>query len=299
MRLMSVQENFRSGFVSIIGKPNVGKSTIMNKMIGQDISIVTPKAQTTRHKIRGIVNGENFQLIFTDTPGILKPVYKLHNRMMQFVESAFVDTDVILFVLEAGEKKIDDEIVLKLKSARQPVVVAINKIDLSDHTKLEEKVNAIQEKFNPVAALPISATENFGLDVLLKQLVKLLPESPPYFEKDALTDRNERFFVTEIIREQILLYFKQEIPYSVEIAIEEFKDSKSLVTIRADIYVARESQKAIILGNKGESIKKIGTQARLKIEKMTGKKVFLGLTVKIRENWRDDEMQLNRFGYNN
>lgn len=294
---MSAEEKFRSGFVAIIGKPNVGKSTIMNKMIGQDISIVTPKAQTTRHKIRGIANGENYQLIFTDTPGILKPVYKLHERMMQFVESAFADTDVVLYVIEAGEKKIDDETILKLKSAKQPIVVAINKIDTSDHTKLEEKVTLLKEKLNPVAFLPISATENFGLNVLLKQLVNLLPESPPYFEKDALTDRNERFFATEIIREQILLSFKQEIPYSVEIAIEEFKDTKNLITIRADIYAARESQKAIILGNKGESIKKIGTQSRLKIEKMIGKKVFLELTVKIRENWRDDDVQLNRFGY--
>lgn len=294
---MSTQENFRSGFVSIIGKPNVGKSTIMNKMIGQDISIVTPKAQTTRHKIRGIVNGDNFQLIFTDTPGILKPAYKLHERMMQFVESAFADTDVILYVIEAGEKKIDDDIVLKLKNAKQPLVVAINKIDTSNHAQLEQKVNSLKENINPVAFIPVSATENFGMDVLLKQLVSLLPEAAPYFDKDALTDRNERFFVTEIIREQILLSFKQEIPYSVEIAIEEFKDTKNLVTIRADIYAVRESQKAIILGSKGESIKNIGTKARLKIEKMTGKKVFLELTVKVRENWRDDDVQLNRFGY--
>lgn len=288
---------FRSGFVAIIGKPNVGKSTLLNRLTGHDISIVTPKAQTTRHHIKGVVNGENFQIVFSDTPGILKPAYKLHKRMMHFVDAALDNTDAVLLIIDSGEKKSDDEVLSHLKNIKIPLLVAINKIDLIDSKILEEKAAYWKNQLNPVALFPVSATENFGLNELFNALVRLMPTGPAYFDKDVLTDKNERFLVTEIIREQILILYKQEIPYSVEAGIAEFKETKNQVTIRCDIFVARKSQKAILIGHKGTAIKNLGIASRLKIEKLLQKKVFLELTVKVRDDWRNDDLSLKRFGY--
>lgn len=287
----------KAGFVNIIGKPNVGKSTLMNALIGQDLSIVTHKAQTTRHRIRGIVNGEDYQLVFSDTPGILKPVYKLHDKMMDAVNSAFTDADILLLVLEIGEKTIEDELVTKIKSLDVPLFVVINKVDTGTQEQLEEVVNRWQELLQPAALIPVSALEKFNTDILLKALVERLPESPAYFDKTELTDRNERFFVTELVREQILIHYKKEIPYSTEVAITSFKEKEDILVIECTIFVARESQKGILIGHKGEALKRIGTYARKRMEQMMGKKVFLSLTVKVNEGWRDNENQLKNFGY--
>jgi GTPase len=287
----------KAGFVNIIGKPNVGKSTLMNKLIKQDLSIVTHKAQTTRHRIKGIISADDYQIVFSDTPGILKPAYKLHNKMMETIDHSFTDADLVILVVEAGEKKADEEVLKKIKKLNVPLFIAINKIDKSDHEKLEVAAAYWKEHFNPVELIPISALEDFNLDLLLKKIIQYLPESPAYFSKDELSDRNERFFVTEIIREKILLNYKKEIPYSTEVIINEFKDSKNIARIYAIIYVMRESQKAIILGHKGEAIKRIGIQSRKKIEEMLGKQVHLELTVKISDDWRNNESQLKRFGY--
>ena len=293
----------KSGFVNIIGKPNVGKSTLMNKLIKQDLSIVTHKAQTTRHRIKGIVSGTDYQIVFSDTPGILKPAYKLHTKMMETIDHSFTDADLVILVVEAGEKKADEEVLKKIKKINVPLFVVINKIDLSDQEKLEEaftRWNSLplgEGRGGASEIIPISALEDFNLDALLKKIIEYLPEGPAYFSKEDLTDRNERFFVTEIIREKILLNYKKEIPYSTEVIINEFKDSKDIARIYAVIFVMRESQKAIILGHKGEAIKRIGIQARKKIEDMLGKQVHLELTVKVSDNWREDENQLKRFGY--
>lgn len=289
--------NHKAGFVNIIGKPNVGKSTLMNRLIGEDLSIVTPKAQTTRHRIKGIISGENYQVIFSDTPGILKPVYKLHNKMMEAVNFSFTDADVVLLVVEVGEKNADEDVLKKIKKLEVPLFVIINKIDKSDQEKLEKVVEFWKNLIQPAEIIPISALENFNLDLLLKKIIESLPLHPAYFSKNELTDRNQRFFISEIIREKIFLNYQKEIPYSTEVAIDAFKDEKNLVKIHAVIYVMRESQKAIILGHKGEAIKRMGTQARKKMEGFLDKKVFLEMTVKVSDDWRNDERQLKRFGY--
>ncbi|MEO5571793.1 MAG: GTPase Era [Bacteroidia bacterium] len=290
----------KSGFVNIIGKPNVGKSTLMNKLIKQDLSIVTHKAQTTRHRIKGIVSTDEYQIVFSDTPGILKPAYKLHAKMMETIDHSFTDADLVILVVEVGEKKTDEEVLKKIKKLNVPLFLVINKIDLSDQEKLEMIYEFWKTALPSVTEIiPISALENFNMDVLLNKIVACLPEGPAYFAKDEMSDRNERFFVTEIIREKILLNYKKEIPYSTEVAITDFKDSKDIARIYATIYVLRESQKAIILGHKGEAIKRTGTQSRKKIEALLGKKVHLDLTIKISDNWREDENQLKRFGYGN
>jgi len=287
----------QSGFVAIVGKPNAGKSTLLNTLLGQDLSIVTPKAQTTRHRIRGVLTAENYQLIFSDTPGIITPGYKLHERMMSFVQSAFADADVILLVLDAADNHFDAERFLKLNTTNRKLVVALNKIDLSSQEGVERIIENLNNTLHPDAIVPISAKEKFGGEMLVNALLKFIPEAPPYFDKDMLTDRNERFFVSEIIREKIFLQYDKEIPYSIEVAIEEFKDLPNIVRIRSYIFVERESQKAILLGKNGAAIKKLGMAARKKIETMVGKKVFLELTVKIRDDWRNNEQQLTNFGY--
>lgn len=287
----------QSGFVAIVGKPNAGKSTLLNTLLGQDLSIVTPKAQTTRHRIRGVLTAENYQLIFSDTPGIITPGYKLHERMMSFVQSAFADADVILLVLDAADNHFDAERFLKLNTTNRKLVVALNKIDLSSQEEVERIIENLNNTLHPDAIVPISAKEKFGGEMLVNALLKFIPEAPPYFDKDMLTDRNERFFASEIVREKIFLQYDKEIPYSIEVAIEEFKDLPNIVRIRSYIFVERESQKAILLGKNGAAIKKLGMAARKKIETMVGKKVFLELTVKIRDDWRNNEQQLTNFGY--
>jgi len=287
----------KAGFVNIIGKPNVGKSTLMNAMLGQELSIVTHKAQTTRHRIKGIVNGEDYQLVISDTPGILKPVYRLHDKMMEAVNSAFTDADIIVLVLELGEKTVEDDLVEKIKSAKAPLFLVINKIDTGNQELLEEAVAKWKDLLSPDAIIPVSALKKFNIDLLISSLVEKLPESPAYFDKEDLTDRNERFFVTEIIREQILLNYKKEVPYSTEVVINEYKEKDDITVVDCIIFVARESQKGIIIGHKGEALKRTGTEARKKMEKMLGKKVFLSLTVKVNEGWRDSDSQLKKFGY--
>lgn len=275
----------------------MGKSTLMNAMLGQDLSIVTHKAQTTRHRIKGIINGEDFQLVLSDTPGILKPVYKLHDKMMDAVNSSFTDADIIMLVLELGEKTVDEALINKIKSTQVPFFVVINKIDTGNQEQLEEIVLRWKEILTPDAIIPVSALEKFNIDTLISALTEKLPESPPYFDKEDLTDRNERFFMTEIVREQILLNYQKEVPYSTEVVINEYKEKPDITVVDCIIFVARESQKGIIIGHKGEALKRTGTDARKKMEKMLNKKVFLSLTVKVNEDWRDNETLLKKFGY--
>ena len=290
----------KSGFINIIGNPNVGKSTLMNNLIGEKLSIITSKAQTTRHRILGIVNGENFQLIFSDTPGIIKPSYELQDSMMDFVKSALEDADVILYMVEIGEKSIkDSEVHNKIQSAKIPTIILLNKIDLSNQEDIENEINIWSNKYPNADIYPISALNNFNTEKVINRIIELIPESPAYFPKDQLTDKPERFFVNEKLREKILLYYNKEIPYSVEVVTEEFKDEESIIKIRSIILVERESQKGIIIGHKGVALKKIGTKARIDLEKFFGKKVFIELHVKVSKNWRSNPNQLKKFGYKN
>ena len=290
----------KSGFINIIGNPNVGKSTLMNNLVGEKLSIITSKAQTTRHRILGIVNGENFQLIFSDTPGIIKPSYELQDSMMDFVKSALEDADVILYMVEIGEKSIkDSEVHNKIQSAKIPTIILLNKIDLSNQEDIENEINIWSNKYPNADIYPISALNNFNTEKVINRIIELIPESPAYFPKDQLTDKPERFFVNEKLREKILLYYNKEIPYSVEVVTEEFKDEESIIKIRSIILVERESQKGIIIGHKGVALKKIGTKARIDLEKFFGKKVFIELYVKVSKNWRSNPNQLKKFGYKN
>ena len=290
----------KSGFINIIGNPNVGKSTLMNNLIGEKLSIITSKAQTTRHRILGIVNGDNFQLIFSDTPGIIKPSYELQDSMMDFVKSALEDADVILYMVEIGEKSIkDSEVHNKIQSAKIPTIILLNKIDLSNQEDIENEINIWSNKYPNADIYPISALNNFNTEKVINRIIELIPESPAYFPKDQLTDKPERFFVNEKLREKILLYYDKEIPYSVEVVTEEFKDEDSIIKIRSKILVERESQKGIIIGHKGVALKKIGTKARIDLEKFFGKKVFIELHVKVSKNWRSNPNQLKKFGYKN
>ena len=288
----------KSGFVNIIGNPNVGKSTLMNAMLGERLSIISPKAQTTRHRIFGILNEEDYQIVFSDTPGVIKPAYALQESMMTFVKSAFEDADVFLYIVEPGEKSLKNEGFFKhLQETDIPVLLLINKIDLLDQQKLEE-VNAYWAGQLPRAeVVPISALNKFNTDYLLNRILELIPESPPYFAKDALTDRTERFVVSEIIREKILRNYNKEVPYSVEVEVEEFKEEEEIIRIRANIYVARETQKGIIIGHKGSKLKKVGTEARVECESFFKKKIYLELFVKVNKDWRNDDRKLKRFGY--
>ncbi|MCB2197613.1 MAG: GTPase Era [Bacteroidetes bacterium] len=289
----------KSGFVNIIGNPNVGKSTIMNAMVGEKLSIITSKSQTTRHRIMGIVNEDNYQIVYSDTPGILKPNYKLQEKMMGFVSTALEDADIILYITDVVETMDkNQQYIERLSKTDAPIVLIINKIDLSNQQKLEELVDIWKKLLPKAEIIPVSAINNFNLDQVFKRILDLLPEGPPYFPKDSLTDKTERFFVSEIIREKVLLNYQKEIPYSVEIEVEEFKDTDKLLRIRATIHVVRSSQKGIIIGHKGQALKKLGTEARKDIEDFFGKKVFLELYVKVTKDWRDKDRQLRGFGYN-
>ncbi len=290
----------KSGFINIIGNPNVGKSTLMNNLIGEKLSIITSKAQTTRHRILGIVNGNNFQLIFSDTPGVIKPSYQLQESMMDFVKSALEDADVILYMVEIGEKSIkDSEVHNKIQSTKTPTIILLNKIDLSNQEDIENQINIWSNKYPNTEIYPISALNNFNIEKVINRIIELIPISPPYFPKDQLTDKPERFFVNEKLREKILLYYDKEIPYSVEVQTEEFKEEESIIKIKSLILVERESQKGIIIGHKGVALKKIGTKARIDLEKFFGKKVFIELHVKVSKNWRSNPNQLKKFGYRN
>jgi GTPase len=292
-------ENNKSGFVNIVGNPNVGKSTIMNALVGEKLSIITSKAQTTRHRIMGIVNGDDFQIVYSDTPGVLQPQSKLHESMLNFSRSALVDADVILYITDVYEKMDKNmDFIESVKNTDVPVILVINKLDLANQEKLEEMVDAWKLILPKAMIIPTSATENFNISVLFDKILGLLPDGPPYFPKDQLTDKSERFFVQEIIREKILLNYKKEIPYSTEVEVEEFKESAGLINIRAVIYVERDSQKGIIIGKKGEALKKTGTMARIDIEEFLEKKVFLGLFVKVDKDWKNKQKSLKRFGYN-
>ena len=290
--------NHKSGFVNILGNPNVGKSTIMNALVGEKLSIITAKAQTTRHRIMGIVNGDDFQIVYSDTPGILRPQYKLQETMMNFVNSALSDADMILYVTDVNERTAyEGEYIDKIKESKIPVIIAVNKVDITTQENLEKVVESWHQAFPNSPVIPISAIKKFNLDSLLNAILDKLPESPAYFPKDQLTDKYERFFASEIIREKILTNYKKEIPYSVEIEIESFEDEKDLLKIRALIHVTRDSQKGIIIGHKGLMLKRVGTEARHDMEDFFKKKVFLELYVKVTKDWRDKPLVLKRFGY--
>jgi GTP-binding protein Era len=290
--------NHRSGFVNILGNPNVGKSTIMNALVGEKLSIVTSKAQTTRHRIMGIVNGDDFQIVYSDTPGILQPRYKLQEAMMAFVHTALQDADIILYVTDVTEKPLSEKNYLeKIKTSGIPVIVVINKIDLSNQNDLDLLAETWKKVFPNSTIIPVSALKKFNLDTLLRAIISYLPESPPYFPKDQLTDKYERFFASEILREKILIHYKKEIPYSVEIEIESFVEETGIIRIRSLIHVERESQKGIIIGHKGAMLKLVGTEARKSMEDFFGKKVFLELYVKVTKEWREKPVMLRRFGY--
>ena len=288
----------KSGFVNIIGKPNVGKSTLINKLVGEQLSIITSKVQTTRHRILGIVNGDNFQLVFSDTPGIIKPAYSLQKSMMDFVKEAIDDADIILYVIEMGEKiNVEKKLHQKFVDATIPVIFLINKIDLSTQNDVDLRIQSIQEIYPKSEVLAISALKNFNIDTVLKRLIDLVPFSPPYFPKDQFTDKPERFFVNEILRQKIFMYYDKEIPYSVEVQTIEFIEKPSIIKLRCNIIVERESQKGIIIGHKGIALKKIGSKARKDLEVFFKKKIFIEIKVKVSKNWRSSDIQLRKFGY--
>ncbi|MBR3856908.1 MAG: GTPase Era [Bacteroidaceae bacterium] len=290
---------FKSGFVNIVGNPNVGKSTLMNLLVGERISIATFKAQTTRHRIMGILNTPEMQICFSDTPGVLKPNYKLQEQMLQFSESALQDADVLLYVtdmVETPDKNSD--FLEKVKKQKAPILVLINKIDLSDQKALTEKVELWHEALPEAEIIPISALHKFNIDNVLKRIQELLPESPAYFDKDQWTDKPARFFVTEIIREKILLYYDKEIPYSVEVVVEQFKETDRNIRISAVIFVERESQKGIIIGHQGVALKRVSTEARKSLEKFFGKSIFLEVFVKVDKDWRQSDRAMKAYGYN-
>ncbi|MGY8932446.1 MAG: GTPase Era [Flavobacteriales bacterium] len=288
----------KAGFVNIIGNPNVGKSTLMNALVGQKLSIITNKAQTTRHRIIGILNKKEYQIVFSDTPGIIKPAYKLQENMMNFVHSAFQDADILVYMVEIGEKGLkDDNLYTKIKNTKLPLMLLLNKIDLAEQDEVMDAIRFWEKELPNAMILPISALNGFNIKEIVAKIVDKLPESPPYYDKDAITDKSERFFIEEIIREKILKHYKKEIPYSVEIEVEEFFEEEDIVRIRAIIYVLRESQKGILIGHKGMGLKRIGSEARRDIEKMLDKKVFLATPIKVNKNWRNDDRQLKKFGY--
>jgi GTP-binding protein Era len=288
----------RSGFVNIIGNPNVGKSTLMNAWVGEKLSIITSKAQTTRHRILGIVNGDDFQVILSDTPGIIKPAYQLQNAMMQFVSTAFEDADVLVYMVEIGEKALKDEGYFnKIAHSEVPVLLLLNKIDQADQQKLEEQVAYWQEQLPKTEIHPISALTVFNVKEVFDRILELLPEAPPYYPKDQLTDKPERFFVNEAIREKILKFYQKEIPYAVEIDTEEFVEDEKIIRMRAVVMVERETQKGIIIGHRGAALKRVGVAARKDLERFFGKQVHLELYVKVNPDWRSNQRQLKRFGY--
>jgi len=289
----------QSGFVNIIGRPNTGKSTLMNALLGERLSIVSPKAQTTRHRIIGLLNGEHYQIVFSDTPGIIfDPKYKLHHKMMRTVETAFEDADILLFLAEVFEKSASlKNILAEIEKLQIPKILVLNKMDLASENDVNHKINEWREKKVFELILPVSALKKTNMALLLEHILKHLPEHPPYYSKEEITDRNLRYFVSEIIREKIFNNYRQEIPYSCEVVITDYKESDEIDRIRAEILVERESQKGILLGEKGSSIKKVGMEARADIETLVGKKVYIELNLKVKSNWKDDERFLKRLGY--
>lgn len=288
----------KSGFVNIIGNPNKGKSTLMNALVGERLSIITSKAQTTRHRIMGIVNGDDFQIVYSDTPGILRPNYKLQESMMRFVMGALADADILLYVTDVTEHPdVSNEVLSRMAAGGVKTLLVINKIDLTTPDQLESLVEEWQKALPEAEIIPVSALNNFNIGGLFDRILAALPEGEPYYPKDALTDKTLRFFASEIVREKILLNYQKEIPYCVEVAVDEYHEEPTIDRISATIYVARESQKAILIGHKGSKLKKVGTEAREELERFLGKKVFLKLFVKVNENWRNDDRQLRRFGY--
>ena len=293
-----MQQAHKAGFVSIVGNPNVGKSTLMNAWVGEKLSIITPKAQTTRHRILGILNADNYQLVLSDTPGVIKPSYEMQSSMMDFVKTALEDADILIYMLEIGEKQMKDEQLFeKIQRLSIPVIVLINKIDTADQTSLVASVEHWQGQFPKAKVFPISAITGFSVQEVLDYLISLLPPSPPYFPKDQMTDKSERFFVNEAVREQILKYYDKEVPYAVEVLTEEFKEEEKIIKIRSVIMVERETQKGILIGHKGGALKKVGVGARKKLQAFFDKKVHLELYVKVNKDWRSNERQLKRFGY--
>lgn len=291
-------EKHKAGFVNIIGNPNVGKSTLMNALIGEKLSIITSKAQTTRHRILGIVNSDHFQVIFSDTPGIIKPAYELQSSMMDFVKSAFEDADVLIYMVEIGEKELKDEQFFKrINHSEIPVLLLLNKIDTSNQETLEEQVAYWAKKVPNAEILPISALQKFNIQTVFDRIINLLPESPAFYPKDQLTDKPERFFVNEAIREKILLHYKKEIPYAVEVVTESFEEDDKIIRINSVIMVERDTQKGIIIGHKGSAIKRVGQEARKDLEQFFGKQIHIELFVKVNKNWRSNQNQLKRFGY--
>lgn len=290
-------ENFKSGFISIIGKPNVGKSTLMNKLVGERLSIITSKAQTTRHRIFGILTSDQFQMVYSDTPGVIEASYKLQESMMGFVRSSLEDADIILIVVELGEKSIEMPILEEALASSTPTILVINKIDLGKGSQVLDKTTHWKSIYPELEIIAVSADTGENVDVLFNRLIELLPIHPPYFPQDALTDKTERFFASEIIREKIFLHYKQEIPYSCEVVIESFKEEETIIRISALIYVERNSQKGIIIGKGGTSLKEVGTAARIEMEQFFQKKVHLEVFVKVEKDWRKDQYKLSRFGY--
>ena len=289
----------KAGFVNIVGNPNVGKSTLMNLLVGERISIATFKAQTTRHRIMGILNTDDMQIVFSDTPGVLKPNYKLQESMLNFSESALTDADILLYVTDTVEKcDKNADFVAQVAKLDVPVLVLVNKIDLSNQKDLTERVEAWHEQLPKAEIIPISALSKFNIDVVLKRIKELLPDSPPYFDKDQLTDKPARFFVTEILREKILLYYDKEIPYSVEVVVEQFQEKEKSIHINAVIYVERDSQKGIIIGRGGRTLKKVSMEARKDLERFFGKSIYLETFVKVDKDWRNSDAELKNFGYN-
>jgi GTPase len=291
-------QKHKAGYVNILGKPNVGKSTLMNALLGEKLSIITPKAQTTRHRILGIANDDHYQIVFSDTPGIIKPGYKLQEYMMNYVHSAMEDADLFILVTEIDDDFNDIRTLEKLEKTNVPVMLLINKIDLGNQQQVIAKSEQWKTNYPNFLVLPISALEKFNLETVMGKILDSLPESPPYFPKDDLTDRPVRFFVAETVREKILLHYQKEIPYSVEVTIDSFEEEDKLIRIRCVIHVARESQKGIIIGHKGKALKRIGIESRKDLENFLGKQVFIDLHVKVNKNWRDNDLQLGRFGYN-
>jgi len=293
-----MKNSHKAGFVNIIGNPNVGKSTLMNAFVGEKLSIITSKAQTTRHRILGIVNGDDFQLVLSDTPGIIKPVYELQSSMMHFVKSAFEDADIIIYMVEIGEKSLKDDIFFKkITSTKTPVILLLNKIDTSDQKILEKQAALWQSKVPNAEFYPISALTGFNIKNVFNRLIELLPQSPPFYPKDQLTDKPERFFVNEKIREKILMHYKKEIPYAVEVETEEFFEDEKIIRIRSVIMVERETQKGILIGHKGKALKRVGVEARKDLEQFFEKKIYVELYVKVNKNWRSNPRELKRFGY--
>ncbi len=292
------EKKHRAGFVNILGAPNVGKSTLMNAIIGENLSIINSKVQTTRHRIMGFLNGEDFQIVFSDTPGIIEePSYKLHEAMMSFVESALEDADIFLYVTESTSAILHEKIIERMKKSNAKIIIVLNKIDLSNQEDLEEKVIKWKEILPDSEVVPVSALHNFNIEGVLQVILRNLPESPEYYPKDELTDKTMRFFISELIREQILIHYKKEIPYSTEVVIEEYKEIPHRIDIKATIYVIRETQKMILIGKGGQAIKRLGTESRKNIEEFTGKHIFLDITVKVSKDWRENDNQLRKFGY--